>query len=53
MDNQPIFFADQRLHFFRPLTGKYREQVVACLRSLYARLYSSLADYSRVVQRGW
>jgi len=51
MDNQPIFFADQRLHFFRPLTGKYREQVVACLRILYARLYSSLADYSRVVQR--
>jgi hypothetical protein len=45
------FFADDRLHFFRPLTGKYREQVLACLRALYARLYSSLADYSRVVQR--
>ncbi len=45
-----LFVAD-RLHFFRPLTGKYREQVVACLRGLYARLYSSLADYSRVVQR--
>ena len=44
-------FADERLHFFRPLTGKYREQVVACLRALYARLYSSLADYSRVVHR--
>lgn len=43
--------SDQRLHFFRPLTGKYREQVVACLRALYARLYSALADYSRVVQR--
>jgi hypothetical protein len=51
MDNRPIFFADQRLHFFRPLTGKYREQVIACLRALYARLYSSLADYSRVVHR--
>lgn len=51
MDSRPVFFADQRLHFFRPLTGKYREQVVACLRALYARLYSSLADYSRVVQR--
>lgn len=24
---------------------------MACLRALYARLYSSLADYSRVVQR--
>jgi len=44
-------FTETRLHFFRPLTGKYREQVVACLRALYARLYSSLADYSRVVQR--
>lgn len=51
MDNPPVFFADQRLHFFRPLTGKYREQVIACLRALYARLYSSLADYSRIVQR--
>jgi len=46
-----MLFADERLNFFRPLTGKYREQVVACLRSLYARLYSSLAEYSRVVGR--
>src|SRR4051812_40632113 len=46
-----MLFADERLNFFRPLTGKYREQVVACLRVLYARLYSSLADYNRVVQR--
>ncbi|MEA3181117.1 MAG: hypothetical protein QOI59_4640, partial [Gammaproteobacteria bacterium] len=46
-----MIFADVRLHFFRPLTGKYREQTVACLRGLYARLYSSLADYNRVVQR--
>ena len=45
------FFAADRQHFFRPLTGKYREQVMACLRALYARLYSSLADYSRIVQR--
>lgn len=45
------FFTDDRLHFFRPLTGKYREQVMACLRALYARLYSSLADYSRIVER--
>src|SRR5690606_24704320 len=51
MSAEPQFFSDQRLHFFRPLTGKYREQVMACLRALYARLYSSLADYSRVVQR--
>lgn len=46
-----MLFANERQHFFRPLTGKYREQVVACLRALYARLYSSLADYSRVVSR--
>lgn len=46
-----MLFAEERLNFFRPLTGKYREQVVACLRTLYARLYSSLADYSRVVLR--
>jgi hypothetical protein len=46
-----MLFENDRLHFFRPLTGKYREQVVACLRVLYARLYSSLADYSRVVGR--
>jgi Xaa-Pro aminopeptidase len=46
-----MLFENDRLHFFRPLTGKYREQVAACLRVLYARLYSSLADYSRVVGR--
>lgn len=45
------FFKESHLHFFRPLTGKYREQVVACLRALYARLYSSLAEYSRVIDR--
>jgi predicted CopG family antitoxin len=46
-----MLFTAERLHFFRPLTGKYREQVVACLRSLYARFYSSLSEYSRVVDR--
>ena len=51
MSEDPTFFAAPRLHFFRPLTSKYREQVVACLRALYARLYSAMADYSRIVQR--
>ena len=51
MNTPSEFFIDERRHFFRPLTGKYREQAMACLRALYARLYSSLADYSRVVQR--
>ena len=46
-----MLFDSERLHFFRPLTGKYREQIAACLRELYARLYSSLADYSRVIGR--
>lgn len=46
-----MLFTNDRLHFFRPLTGKYREQVVACLRSLYTRFYSSLSEYSRVVDR--
>ncbi len=46
-----MLFTDKRLHFFRPLTGKYRAQAAACLRTLYLRLYSSLADYSRVVHR--
>jgi len=41
------FFTDQRSHFFRPFNSKYREQVMACLRLLYGRLYSSLADYRR------
>jgi len=46
-----MLFADERLNFFRPLTGKYREQIVASLRELYSRLYTSLADYSRVIGR--
>lgn len=46
-----MLFTADRLHFFRPLTSKYREQVVACLRSLYTRFYSSLSEYSRVVDR--
>jgi len=46
-----MFFTANRHHFFRPLTGKYREQVAACLRALYARLYSAQADYSRAFNR--
>ncbi len=45
------FFVDQCSHFFRPFNSKYREQVMACLRQLYARLYSSKADYSRILVR--
>ncbi len=46
-----LFFANERAQLFRPLTGKYREQVVACLRGLYGQLYTTLADYSRSLAR--
>jgi len=46
-----MFFTNDRSHFFRPFAGKYREQVVECLRSLHARLYGSLADYKRAFTR--
>ena len=46
-----MFFTDNRKHFFRPFFGKYREQVIECLRILYARLYGSLADYNQAFTR--
>ncbi|WP_105103960.1 Wadjet anti-phage system protein JetA family protein [Microbulbifer pacificus] len=46
-----MFFADSHQHFFRPLTGKYREQVVECLRLLYERLYTAKADYGESLNR--
>lgn len=46
-----VFFNDARRLFFRPLNGKYREQVLECLRLLYANFYSSLADYNRAFNR--
>ncbi|MBB3063210.1 Wadjet anti-phage system protein JetA family protein [Microbulbifer rhizosphaerae] len=46
-----MFFADAYQHFFRPLTGKYREQVVECLRLLYERLYTAKADYGESLAR--
>jgi len=46
-----LFFADSCQHFFRPLTGKYREQVVECLRLLYERLYTAKADYGESLSR--
>lgn len=36
-----MFFEQERSQFFRPLTSKYREQVVECMRELYKQLYSS------------
>ena len=46
-----MFFSDQRQQFFKPLTSKYREQVVECLRLLYERLYSANADYGESLRR--
>ncbi|PLX59653.1 Wadjet anti-phage system protein JetA family protein [Sedimenticola selenatireducens] len=46
-----MFFTEDREHFFRPLNGKYRGQVLDCLSTFYARLYGSLADYSRSFNR--
>ncbi|MGV3591874.1 MAG: Wadjet anti-phage system protein JetA family protein [Gammaproteobacteria bacterium] len=46
-----MFFTDERTQFFKPLTGKYREQVVECLRLLHERLYSAKADYGESLKR--
>lgn len=46
-----MFFTDDRLHFFKPLTSKYREQVAQCLCLLYQRQYSASADYGQSLRR--
>lgn len=46
-----MFFCQEREHFFRPLGGKYREILVACIRALYLRLYSPDADYTYHLSR--
>jgi len=46
-----VFFESERQHFFRPLTGKRRELVVACLRVLYERLHGPSVDYSQNLTR--
>lgn len=46
-----MFFSDQRLHFFRPLVGKYREHICQCLGLLYQRQYGSSADYGHALTR--
>lgn len=45
------FYESERENFFRPLNGKRRELVVACLRSLYERMHGSGADYSHNLTR--
>ena len=46
-----MFYEAERQNFFRPLNGKRRELVVACLRSLYERLHGSGADYAHNLAR--
>ena len=40
-----MFFEGDRSNFFRPLNGKRRELVMACLQALYERLHGPAADY--------
>lgn len=46
-----MFFTPSRLHFFKPLVGKYREHVSQCLCLLYQRQYGSNADYGHSLTR--
>jgi hypothetical protein len=46
-----MFFEAERNNFFRPLNGKRRELVVACLRALYERLHGPGADYANKMSR--
>ncbi|MFT6406786.1 MAG: hypothetical protein ACJAQ6_000196 [Arenicella sp.] len=46
-----MFFTDARIHFFKPLSGKYREHVRACLGLLYNRQYGASADYGHSLTR--
>lgn len=46
-----MFFEAERQNFFRPLNGKRRELVAACIRSLYERLHGPGADYSQNLTR--
>ncbi|PUA17022.1 Wadjet anti-phage system protein JetA family protein [Glaciimonas sp. PCH181] len=46
-----MFFESDRLNFFRPIAGKHRTVVVACLRTLYERLHGPSADYGQNLTR--
>ncbi len=46
-----MFFTPERSHLFRPLIGKYREQVAACLRELYRRIYGSWGEERQIHDR--
>jgi len=50
-----MFFEQERSQFFRPLTSKYREQMVECLTELYKQLFSSShagsSEYGQALSR--
>ncbi|WMS86172.1 Wadjet anti-phage system protein JetA family protein [Pleionea litopenaei] len=46
-----MFFEQERRDFFRPFISKYREQIAACLQSLYEQLYTVQADYESLNTR--
>jgi hypothetical protein len=46
-----VFFDSERLHFFRPLSGRHRAVVVASLCALYERLHGPSADYAQNLSR--
>lgn len=46
-----MFFVEQRTQFFKPLTSKYRAQVVECLCLLHQRLYGATAEYGQSLVR--
>lgn len=46
-----MFFEAERHNFFRPLNGKRRELVVACLHAVYERLHGPGADYANSMSR--
>ena len=48
---EKTFFQHEYQHFFRPLTGKFREKSRACIQNLYARLYGPMADYGYHLKR--
>ncbi|WP_033416971.1 Wadjet anti-phage system protein JetA family protein [Hahella ganghwensis] len=49
--NDNAFFQPERSQFFRPLTSKYREMAVECLKLLYLRFYTSMADYGHALRK--
>lgn len=46
-----MFFTDHRHQFFKPLTTKYRAQVVECICLLHRSLYGATAEYGQSLTR--